>query len=84
MAEDSVKRKLKTILCADVKIYNHLIGEDEIGIYPTLTSNLKPIRRQEFIFRLMIFIKYQFLPYLLKLLAEKNGGHKNEMPSMSV
>jgi len=44
MAEDSVKRKLTAILCADVKGYSRLMGEDEVGTYQTLTANLDSIR----------------------------------------
>ena len=31
MAEDSVKRKLRSILCADIKGYSRIMGEDEVG-----------------------------------------------------
>jgi adenylate cyclase len=44
MTEDSVKRKLRAILSADVKGYSRLMGEDEVGTYHTLTSNLETIR----------------------------------------
>ena len=44
MAEDSVKRKLRAILSADVKGYSRMMGEDEVGTYQTLTANLKSIR----------------------------------------
>jgi len=44
MAEDSVERKLKAILSADVKGYSRMMGEDEVGTYQTLTANLKSIR----------------------------------------
>ena len=44
MTENSVKRKLRAILSADVKGYSRLMGEDEVGTYQTLTANLKLIR----------------------------------------
>ncbi len=44
MAEDSVKRKLRAILSADVKGYSRMMGEDEVGTYQTLTTNLESIR----------------------------------------
>jgi adenylate cyclase len=44
MAEDSVNRKLRAILSADVKGYSRLMGEDEVGTYQTLTSYLESIR----------------------------------------
>ena len=44
MAEDSVKRKLRAILSADVKGYSRMMGEDEVGTYQTLTANLESIR----------------------------------------
>jgi len=37
MAENSVKRKLRAILCADVKGYHRLIGEDEAGTFHLLS-----------------------------------------------
>ena len=44
MAENTVKRKLTAILCADVKGYSRMMGEDEVGTYQTLTANLESIR----------------------------------------
>ncbi len=44
MTENSVKRKLTAILCADVKGYSRMMGENEDGTYHTLTANLKSIR----------------------------------------
>ena len=44
MVEDSVRRKLRAILSADVKGYSRMMGEDEIGTYQTLTANLESIR----------------------------------------
>ena len=43
MPENSVKRKLTAILCADVKGYSRMMGEDEVGTYQTLTSCMEPI-----------------------------------------
>jgi len=43
MTEDSVKRKLRAILSADVKGYSRMMGEDEVGTYQTLTANLESI-----------------------------------------
>ena len=43
MAENSVKRKLRAILCADIKGYNCMIGEDEVGTFHTLSSYLEII-----------------------------------------
>ncbi len=43
MAEDSIKRKLRDILCADVKGYNCMMGEDEVGTFHTLSSCLEII-----------------------------------------
>lgn len=43
MAEDSVKRKLRAILCADAKSYNCMIGEDEVGTFHALSSYLEII-----------------------------------------
>jgi len=43
MAEDSVKRKLRAILCADVKGYSRMMGEDEVGTFHTLSSYLEII-----------------------------------------
>jgi len=40
MPEDSVKRKLTAILCADVKGYSRLMGEDEVGTFHTLSDYL--------------------------------------------
>ena len=40
MTEDSVKRKLTAILCADVKGYSRMMGEDEVGTYHTLSAYL--------------------------------------------
>jgi len=44
MPENSVKRKLRAILSADVKGYSRMMGEDEVGTYQTLTANLESIR----------------------------------------
>jgi len=44
MTENSVKRKLTAILCADVKGYSRMMGEDEVGTYQTLTAKLESIR----------------------------------------
>jgi len=44
MAENSVERKLRAILAADVKGYSKMMGEDEVGTYQTLTVNLQSIR----------------------------------------
>jgi len=44
MAEDSVKRKLRAILSADVKGYSRMMGENEVGTYQTLPTNLESIR----------------------------------------
>jgi len=44
MAENTVDRKLRAILCADVKGYSRMMGEDEVGTYQALTSNLESIR----------------------------------------
>ena len=41
MAEDSVKRKLRAILCDDVKGYSRMMGEDEVGTFHTLSSYLE-------------------------------------------
>ncbi|MBW2608351.1 MAG: hypothetical protein JRD05_12030 [Deltaproteobacteria bacterium] len=43
MAEDNIKRKLRDILCADVKSYNCMMGEDEVGTFHTLLSYLEII-----------------------------------------
>ena len=40
MAENTVKRKLTAILCADVKGYSRMMGEDEVGTYHTLSAYL--------------------------------------------
>ena len=44
MTENTVDRKLRAILAADVKGYSKMMGEDEVGTYQTLTANLKSIR----------------------------------------
>ena len=44
MTDNSVERKLRAILAADVKGYSRMMGEDEIGTYQTLTANLETIR----------------------------------------
>ncbi len=44
MAENTVDRKLRAILCADVKGYSRMMGEDEVGTYQTLAVNLELIR----------------------------------------
>jgi len=44
MTENTVKRKLRAILAADVKGYSRMMGEDENGTYQTLTSYLESIR----------------------------------------
>ena len=41
MTEDSVKRKLTAILCADVKGYSRLMGADEVGTFHTLSDFLE-------------------------------------------
>ena len=41
MTENSVKRKLTAILCADVKGYSRLMGEDEVGTFHTLSAYLE-------------------------------------------
>jgi adenylate cyclase len=43
MPEDSVKRKLTAILCADVKGYSRMMGEDEVGTFHTLSDYLEII-----------------------------------------
>ncbi len=43
MAPENLKRKLTTILSADVKGYSRLMGEDEEGIVRTLKSHLEVI-----------------------------------------
>ena len=43
MAEDSVKRKLRAILCADVKGYSRMMGKDEVGTFHTLSFYLEII-----------------------------------------
>ena len=43
MAEYSIKRKLRAILCADVKGYSRMMGADEVGIFHTLSSYLEII-----------------------------------------
>jgi adenylate cyclase len=43
MTENSVKRKLTAILCADVKGYSRLMGEDEVGTFHTLSDYLEII-----------------------------------------
>ena len=44
MPEDSVKRKLTAILCADVKGYSRLMGEDEVGTFHTLSDYLDIVK----------------------------------------
>jgi len=44
MTENTVERKLRAILAADVKDYSRMMGEDEDGTYQTLTANLESIR----------------------------------------
>ena len=44
MTENTVERKLRAILCADVKGYSRMMGEDEVGTYQTLTSYLESVR----------------------------------------
>ena len=44
MADNSVERKLRAILSADVKGYSRMMDEDEVGTYQTLTTSLKSIR----------------------------------------
>ena len=44
MVENTVERKLRAILSADVKGYSRMMGEDEVGTYQTLTVNLELIR----------------------------------------
>ena len=41
MADNCVERKLRAILCADVKGYSRMMGKDEEGTYQTLTANLE-------------------------------------------
>ena len=41
MPENSVKRKLTAILCADVKGYSRMMGEDEVGTFHTLSDYLE-------------------------------------------
>ena len=41
MAEDSIKRKLTAILCADAKGYSRMMGEDEVGTFHTLSEYLE-------------------------------------------
>jgi adenylate cyclase len=43
MAENTVDRKLRAILAADVKGYSRMMGEDEVGTYQTLTAYLESI-----------------------------------------
>ena len=43
MSENSVKRKLRAILSADVKGYSRMMGEDEVGTYHTLSTYLEII-----------------------------------------
>ena len=38
MAECSIKRKLRVILCADVRGYSRMTGANEVGILHTLSS----------------------------------------------
>ena len=44
MLENIVERKLRAILCADVKGYSRMMGKDEEGTYQTLAVNLELIR----------------------------------------
>jgi len=41
MTENKVKRKLTAILCADVKGYSRMMGEDEVGTFHTLSEYLE-------------------------------------------
>ena len=41
MTKNSVKRKLTAILCADVKGYSLMMGEDEVGTFNTLSDYLE-------------------------------------------
>ncbi len=43
MTPDDLKRKLTTILSADVKGYSRLMGEDEVGTISTLKAHLEVI-----------------------------------------
>jgi len=43
MAENTVERKLIAILCADVKGYSRMMGEDEVGTFHTLSTYLEII-----------------------------------------
>ena len=43
MAEYSIKRKLRVILCADVRGYSDMTGANEVGILHTLSSYLEII-----------------------------------------
>ena len=43
MAEYSIKRKLRVILCADVRGYSGMKGANEVGISHTLSSYLEII-----------------------------------------
>jgi hypothetical protein len=43
MAEYSIKRKLRVILCADVRGYSGMTGANEVGILHTLSSYLEII-----------------------------------------
>ncbi|MEA3232089.1 MAG: hypothetical protein U9Q05_10095 [Thermodesulfobacteriota bacterium] len=43
MTENSVKRKLRAILSADVKGYSRMMGEDEVGTFHTLSNYLEII-----------------------------------------
>lgn len=44
MAENTIERRLRAILAADVKGYSRMMGEDEVSTYQTLTANLESIR----------------------------------------
>ena len=43
MAENSVKRKLRAFLSADIKGYSRMMGEDEVGTFQTLNVYLETI-----------------------------------------
>jgi len=44
MTKNKVKRKLTAILCADVKGYSRMMGEDEVGTFHTLSEYLEIIK----------------------------------------
>lgn len=44
MVENTVERKLRAILSADVVDYSRMMGEDRVGTYHTLTARLESIR----------------------------------------